>query len=179
MQDQEVRAAAVQAAATCYTKVGVNNPQTLLDIAEMMETYIQRGSGAAREVVRSWQVSAPDSIPEQPQSEASPQTARAASEGDSPTDPRAQELADEAYLAKDRSEVEQIIRTAESESLEEVRISICGKQGLLRQYLHSRWAALEPPSSGSKPGNKVPLYERNKRSASLPSVSAIRSDLGL
>lgn len=179
MNEQEVRAAAVQAAATCYTKVGVNDPQTLLDVAEMMEAYIQKGGNAAREVIHSWNVSAPASIPDQPQGGASPQVPRAASEGDSPTDPRAQELADEAYLTKDRVEVEQIIRTAEGESLEEVRISICGKEGSLRQYLNSRWIALKPVTSRARSSNTVPLYERNKKDASPPSVSAIRSDLGL
>ncbi len=172
MNEQEVRAIAAKATSICFTKMGTNNPYTFVDVAEMMEAYIQMGGTAAREVIRSWQVSASESISEQPQGEASPQVTHATSEGDSPTDPRAQELAEEAYLVKDRAQLKPLIQEARVKGIGEVEVSICGKQGPLSAYLSSRWSALSPNSS-------TPLYARNKKAGPPPSVSAIRSDLGL
>lgn len=167
--EQEIRASAVQAAATCFSKVSMGDPRALIEVAEMMEEYIREGGNAARAVIQSWDSpSTPASAAPQvtPQESESPDSEWVE---ESEPNPRAQALADTASRAGERSQLSEVVDEVKRENLANCRVLVGEFQGPLSKYLNTRWSELV---SGT------PLYERNKKHAPRMG-SAHRAELGL
>jgi hypothetical protein len=137
---RQVRAQAVQAAATCAVTVGMSDPSGVVRVAEMFETYIQQGPEAAQKLIASW------GVPADPA--ASPQ--EHAAQSDSPTDVCAQELANEAYLVSSREDVQALIRQAEDGGVAGDNVTVDGNTGPLLGYLEHLLAAFPPKQVAGK-----------------------------
>lgn len=142
ISDQEIRAQAARAAATCAVAVGLGDPGGLLRVAGMLEVYINQGEEAAQKVIDSW--SATGAVPDQTPV-ASPQE-HAARSG-SPTDVCAQELADEAYLLTKAEEVQDVIRRAEDGKVAGDQVTVDGSSGSLLDYLEHLLLSMKPTSN--------------------------------
>lgn len=148
--EQQIRAAAIQAAATCAAVVDDGDPQSVLKIAGFMEAYIRSGEDAAHRHVESW-----NSTPG-PGKASGEGTGTQSDQGAPSPGPDAREgymamdggsfaaqlLANEAVAATTRTQVKEIGERADADRLMAMEVTVGDVTGSLRSCLNARWTAL-------------------------------------
>lgn len=159
MNDQEIRAAAIQAAATCAAVVDDGDPQSVLKIAGFMEAYIRSGEDAAHAHVNGWRSeleSTPDQHASGPGKASGEGTGTQSDQGAPSSGPDAREgymamddgsfaaqlLANEAVAATTRTQVKEIGARADADRLMATEVTVGDVTGSLRSCLNARWTAL-------------------------------------